>query len=49
MVNEDYHEAKENLTQSTKSAHKPVVSLMEELEVIDWYNQHITMMDYRLF
>jgi hypothetical protein len=41
MVNEGYHEAEENLTQTTKDMHKAIVPLMEELETIDWYNQRI--------
>ncbi|AYQ57487.1 Uncharacterized protein COG3461 [Bathymodiolus thermophilus thioautotrophic gill symbiont] len=41
MANEGYHEAEENLTQATKDMHKAIVSLMEELEAIDWYNQRI--------
>ncbi|CAB9539355.1 Ferritin/ribonucleotide reductase-like protein [uncultured Gammaproteobacteria bacterium] len=41
MANEGYHEAEENLTQETKDMHKAIVSLMEELEAIDWYNQRI--------
>ncbi len=41
MANEGYHEAQENLTQATKDMHKAIVSLMEELEAIDWYNQRI--------
>ncbi|BBB22379.1 conserved hypothetical protein [Abyssogena phaseoliformis symbiont OG214] len=40
MANEGY-EAEENLTQETKDMHKAIVSLMEELEAIDWYNQRI--------
>ncbi len=41
MANEGYHEKEENLTQATKDMHKAIVSLMEELEAIDWYNQRI--------
>jgi ferritin-like protein len=41
MANEGYHEAQEDLTQATKDMHKAIVSLMEELEAIDWYNQRI--------
>ncbi|SFV68520.1 Uncharacterized protein COG3461 [hydrothermal vent metagenome] len=41
MANEGYHEAEENLTQETKDMHKAIVSLMEELEAVDWYNQRI--------
>ncbi|BBB23980.1 conserved hypothetical protein [Isorropodon fossajaponicum endosymbiont JTNG4] len=41
MANKGYHEAEENLTQETKDMHKAIVSLMEELEAIDWYHQRI--------
>ena len=41
MANEGYHEAQEDLTQETKDMHKAIVSLMEELEAIDWYNQRV--------
>lgn len=41
MANEGYHEAEELLTQETKDMHKAIVSLMEELEAVDWYNQRI--------
>lgn len=39
MANEGYHEPVEELTDKTKDMHKAIVSLMEELEAIDWYNQ----------
>ena len=39
MANEGYHEPIEELTDKTKDMHKAIVSLMEELEAIDWYNQ----------
>lgn len=41
MANEGYHESEQNLSQKTKDMHKAIVSLMEELEAIDWYNQRI--------
>ncbi|WP_448566481.1 encapsulin-associated ferritin-like protein [Thalassotalea ganghwensis] len=41
MANEGYHEPVEELTQETKDMHKAIVSLMEELEAVDWYNQRI--------
>ncbi len=41
MANKDYHEAEKNLTQSTKDMHKAIMSLMEELEAVDLYNQRI--------
>ena len=41
MANEGYHEKEENLSQETKDMHKAIVSLMEELEAVDWYNQRV--------
>jgi len=39
MTSETYHEPHELLTEPTKDFHRAIVSLMEELEAIDWYNQ----------
>lgn len=41
MANEGYHEPVEQLSDDTKDMHKAIVSLMEELEAVDWYNQRI--------
>ena len=41
MANEGYHEPVEQLSDETKNMHKAIVSLMEELEAVDWYNQRI--------
>ena len=41
MSNVGYHESEEKLSQNTKDMHKAIVSLMEELEAVDWYNQRI--------
>ncbi len=41
MANEGYHEAIEQLSNETKDMHRAIVSLMEELEAVDWYNQRI--------
>ena len=41
MANEGYHEPVEQLSDATKDMHKAIVSLMEELEAVDWYNQRI--------
>ena len=41
MANEGYHEKETSLSQQTKDMHKAIVSLMEELEAVDWYNQRI--------
>jgi uncharacterized protein len=35
------HEASEDLTPATLDRHRGIVSLMEELEAIDWYQQRI--------
>ncbi len=41
MSNEGYHEPIEDLSDETKDMHKAIVSLMEELEAVDWYNQRV--------
>lgn len=41
MANEGYHEAAEELSDATKDMHRAIVSLMEELEAVDWYNQRV--------
>ena len=39
MANEGYHEPVEKLSPATMDMHRAIVSLMEELEAVDWYNQ----------
>ena len=39
MANEGYHEPVEELSAETRDMHRAIVSLMEELEAVDWYNQ----------
>jgi uncharacterized protein len=39
MSSESYHEPVELLSESTKNLHRAIVSLREELEAIDWYQQ----------
>lgn len=39
MSSEGYHEPIEELSQETRDMHRAIVSLMEELEAVDWYNQ----------
>ena len=41
MSNEGYHEAAEDLSDQTRDMHRAIVSLMEELEAVDWYNQRV--------
>jgi hypothetical protein len=39
MSSEDLHAPRERLTDQTIATHQAIVSLMEELQVIDWYRQ----------
>jgi hypothetical protein len=39
MSSENYHEPVELLSAATKERHRAIVSLIEELEAIDWYQQ----------
>jgi len=41
MSNEGYHEEIKDLTDETRDMHRAIISLMEELEAIDWYNQRV--------
>ena len=41
MANEGYHEPVEQLSSETRDMHRAIVSLMEELEAVDWYNQRV--------
>lgn len=41
MANEGYHESVEKLSADTMDMHRAIVSLMEELEAVDWYNQRV--------
>jgi ferritin-like protein len=36
-----FHESEERLAPRTKDMHRAIVSLMEELEAIDWYQQRM--------
>jgi ferritin-like protein len=36
-----FHESEEHLRPETRDYHRAIVSLMEELEAVDWYNQRI--------
>jgi len=36
-----FHESPEKLSQKTGDLHRAIVSLMEELEAIDWYQQRV--------
>jgi len=39
MSSETYHEPLELLSEDTRNLHRAIVSLCEELEAVDWYNQ----------
>ena len=39
MAHEGYHEPVEKLSAETQDFHRAVISLIEELEAVDWYNQ----------
>lgn len=41
MASEGYHEPVEDLTAHTRDMHRAIVSLMEELEAVDWYQQRV--------
>ena len=41
MSNEGFHESIEELSDETRDMHRAIVSLMEELEAVDWYNQRM--------
>jgi ferritin-like protein len=39
MSSESFHEPVELLSEDTKNLHRAIVSLKEELEAVDWYQQ----------
>ncbi len=39
MASDTYHEPVEQLSETSRDLHRAIVSLMEELEAIDWYQQ----------
>ncbi|HEV8307447.1 MAG TPA: ferritin-like domain-containing protein [Methylomirabilota bacterium] len=41
MASVGFHEAEEHLAPKTRDMHRAIVSLMEELEAIDWYQQRM--------
>jgi uncharacterized protein len=36
-----FHESEERLSPATRDLHRAIVSLMEELEAVDWYQQRM--------
>jgi uncharacterized protein len=41
MASEGFHESPQDLTPETRDMHRAIVSLIEELEAIDWYQQRV--------
>ena len=41
MTSEGYHEPVEELSDGSRDMHRAIVSLMEELQAVDWYSQRI--------
>lgn len=41
MANEGYRDPVDELGDETRDMHRAIVSLMEELEAVDWYNQRV--------
>ena len=41
MSSVGYHEPMEAVSDETRDMHRAIVSLMEELEAVDWYNQRV--------
>ena len=39
MSSVGYHEPIDEISVETRDMHRAIVSLMEELEAVDWYNQ----------
>lgn len=36
-----FHEHRDSMSDETREMHRGIVSLMEELEAVDWYNQRV--------
>jgi len=45
MGSEGLHESEERLSAATRDMHRAIVSLMEELEAVDWYQQRMDATD----
>ncbi len=45
MGSETWHEPYESLSPSVRNMHRAIVSLMEELEAVDWYGQRADVID----
>jgi ferritin-like protein len=45
MASIGFHESEDKLSASTREIHRAIVSLIEELEAVDWYNQRCDACD----
>jgi hypothetical protein len=45
MASIGLHESEDKLSATTRDMHRAIVSLMEELEAVDWYNQRCDACD----
>jgi ferritin-like protein len=45
LTSEDLHETRELLDEATVDHHRALISLKEELEAIDWYDQRVAATD----
>ncbi|MFP3908215.1 MAG: encapsulin-associated ferritin-like protein [Acidimicrobiales bacterium] len=45
VASEGYHEPIERLRAETMDHHRAIISLMEELEAVDWYDQRVDAAD----
>lgn len=41
MTSEGFHEPLDLLSERTRDHHRAIVSIMEELEAVDWYDQRV--------
>ena len=41
MSHEELHEAPGDLREETRDMHRAIISLIEELEAVDWYQQRV--------
>jgi ferritin-like protein len=41
MANEGYHEPIDELSDESRDMHRAIISLMDELEAVDWYNPRV--------
>lgn len=41
----DYHEPIEQLSSTARNFHRALISLKEEIEAVDWYNQRVETCD----